>query len=206
MVYHCDVMLLLQVVEKDEWFVCLHMACLFLSCIASEYRFDWWPSSWLMLLYLLLMICIIVTKRRSNPRTHISRYKTGLGVQWMEALWTQFVLNSGLLLFPSMTRVVVAVVKFEGRWESLKKVESLLCRLLSSVLPSLGAAISRDTLGEVLSELAARYFTVLPCIILRLPPSEADFSRRRGVCPYDTILPAVSNSLCCWVIDSWGDS
>lgn len=113
--------------------------------------------------------------RRSNPRTYMSRDKTGLGASQMETWKTQLALNLALLLSPSMTRMVVAVVAFEGHSESMKQVESLSWLLSSSVPQSLDIAISKDTLGEVLFEVASWYFTILTCIIVRLPSQKQSF-------------------------------
>ena len=52
---------------------------------------------------------------------------------------------------------------------------------------SLGVASSRATLEEVLCETAPQYFPILICIILRLPLTEAEFSRIRGLCTCDTL-------------------
>ena len=46
---------------------------------------------------------------------------------------------------------------------------------------SLGVAISRATLEEVLCEVAPWYFTMPTYLISRPPPSEAEISGRRGL-------------------------
>lgn len=69
--------------------------------------------------------------------------------------------------------------------------------LLSSEPLSLGIAISRDTLEEVLFEMASQYLTILTCIILRLLSPEIEFSRKRSICIYDTISQVIFNSPHC---------